>query len=185
LVCPVSSRMLKQLRSPTHSVSRFAIVNVKGALELEDVRKFQEDQPMSTEIAPIPTTNPPPTRFCSTPGCKSAALSWNNVSGKCRKCRDSEGGAHSKKTNGVRHHRELHAVATSSSAKPKPNGADHHRRDPAAHGNGNGNGARPADEHLRSLDKNHIESSRVELLLAAIPAADKAKMLCAWLAGTL
>jgi hypothetical protein len=177
--------MLKQIRSPNHTVRDFAIAHVKGAVELKDMaedRKSQEDQQMSTEIAAQQTTtNAPPTRICSTPGCKRV-LSFNNTTGKCREHQESEGRSHSKKTNGAQHHRELHAVAAHS-AKPKPNGADNPRRDLAAHGNGNGNGARPADEHLRSLDKNHIESSRVELLLAAIPAADKARMVCAWLKG--
>jgi hypothetical protein len=180
--CPVSIRMLKQLRSPNHSASRFAIANLKGAVDLEDVRKFQEDQRMTTIAAQQTTTNPPPMRICSTAGCKNA-LSLNNTTGKCGECQ-GRGRSHSKKTNGVQHHRELHAVAAHP-AKPKPNGSDNHRHDPAAHGNGNGNGARPAEEHIRSLDTTHVESSRVERLLAAIPAADKAKMLCAWIAGSL
>lgn len=146
---------------------------------------------MSTEIAAAQqTTNPPPAR-CSTPGCKSGALSWNNTSGKCRKCRDSEGRSHSKKTNGAQHQpraRDGHAAAAPVSTKSN------------GHGRGNGNGAQPAEETpdfpqpntvpkarlaiIRSLGSADADG-RVDLLMAAIPSADKAKMLCAWLAGTL
>jgi hypothetical protein len=88
----------------------------------------------------------------------------------------------SSKTNGLHTAaRDRHAAAAHS-AKPKPNGADHgHQHE--THGNSNGNGARPAD-FIQPLGATHVDS-RVDLLLAALPAADKSKMLCAWLKGDL
>jgi hypothetical protein len=109
-------------------------------------------------------------RICATPGCKRI-LALNNTSGLCGECRERQGRSHSKKTNGHGAHGLQLArrrVVSESAAPAKSNGAD---SDPP-HLNGNGVGTVPLE-------------SRVDLLLAAMPREDKAKMLMAWLAGTL
>ncbi len=124
-----------------------------------------------TEAVPDPRAG----RICGTPGCKHV-LALNNTSGFCGECRERQGRSHSKKTNG--HGLQLTRRQGAEVAAPepaKPNGADH--REPA---DVNGNREKATESHVGPV---HVES-RVDLLLAAIPSADKAKMLCAWLMGS-
>jgi hypothetical protein len=196
LICPVQKRILA---SGTNVLERAAhIVQVKDPDGFEAHRSsllnhsisiralpiagksHQEDQQMSTtqKITPTPTSTAPPTRMCATPGCKKT-LSYNNRTGICGECL-------AKKTKGIMEAKRAPAAAAADSAKP--NGRLSH--DPA-HGNGNGNGkhngngngAQPA-EQPGLLVMQRVES-RVDLLLAAVPRADKERLLSAWLAGTI
>jgi hypothetical protein len=137
-------------------------------------KSHEEDQMSTTEkITSAPTSAAPPALICATPGCKNA-LSYNNRSGICSQC-------FAKKSKGITEQQRAAAAPN----RAKSHGAHHH--DPAhANGNGksngNGNGAQPAAEKLLLMPR---VDSRVDLLLAAVPQADKAKMLTLWLAGTL
>jgi len=134
--------------------------------------------PAKTQTVAEAVPNSRAGRTCATPGCKRI-LALNNTSGLCGECRERQGRSHSKKANG---HNGTHAlqlarrVAERAPEPAKPNGADH-RDSPEV----NGNREKPKKSQVGPV---HVES-RVDLLLAAIPSADKAKMLCAWLAGTL
>jgi hypothetical protein len=185
LPCPISLRMLKQIRSPNHSVSQFAMMMQRDAIaniiapgngnghspkRESEKHESQEEDRMSTnteatatqgsKIAPLA---PPPTRLCKS--CGKNRLSRNNLIGICRACGDSQGRSHSKKTNG-------HNGA-----------ADHHHRDPA-HSNGNG---RPADRIELRVDLllNVVDEKTFDSMIELVPREDKAKMLRAWLAGSL
>jgi hypothetical protein len=124
------------------------------------VPESQEDQKMSTVTSEITAR---PRAICSSEGCKNT-LSYNNATGTCGNCR-KHASQKMNGHNGAQPHLKRHAAP----AKPNGNGAAHH--DSAVHSNGNGNGA-------------HVES-RVELLLAQIPREDKARLLLAYLAGTV
>jgi len=125
---------------------------------------------MSTVTSPVPTskTSAPAVKVCRHAGCRQQ-LGSKNTCGFCREHR-----SHTKNISSDGHGLKLatrQPVAERAAPLPaKPNGADQHDRD--------GNRAQPAEGPAR------VES-RVDMLLAAIPSADKAKMLCAWLAGTL
>jgi hypothetical protein len=213
LPCPFQLRRLAQtkasLRLLSHisanpSISGFAVplampprVPAPEVVRSQLMQRSQEDHIMpethsaqpsrTTSIAPAARTKTQPVkgavpqtatgRTCATPGCKRV-LALNNTSGVCRECGDRQGRSHSKKTNGhglqlARRDTEpteraqvlMHVSSPTTPELAKPNGH-------APHGNGGGPGA------------TNVES-RVDLLLAAIPAEDKAKMLSAWLAGTL
>ena len=146
-------------------------------------RKSQEDH-MSTarptaSAAPTSTPAAPRARVCST--CKKKPLAYNNVTGVCGECQ-GQGRVQSKANghNGVHPDRELQAARKRQAAPAKPNGADHHH-DHDEPSRGNGNGAQPNPMRLLAMPP----ASRVDLLLAAIPYADKARMLSAWIAGKL
>jgi hypothetical protein len=112
-------------------------------------------------------------RLCTR--CEKNPLSYNNTTGVCGECqRSTAAGLAPKKTNGHK------AVAAQRPAPHlvKPNGAD--RDNPVPR---DGTGAHRAED--RSVLPGAPAESRVNLLLAALPAAEKAKLLCAWLHGTL
>jgi len=135
-------------------------------------RKSQEDQKeMSTITAPAPSSSSISTasaaristalpKKCTI--CRKNKLSLNNKTGVCGECQERQGGrSHSKRTNGnngVQSQRGPQLAPLQVSAKP--NGADHGVESPRV-------------------------ASRVDLLLAAVPAKDKEKMLAAWMAGAL
>jgi hypothetical protein len=139
--------------------------------------KSHEEDQMSTaeKITPAPTSTIPAARLCKTPGCKRT-LAYNNRTGLCQDCL-------AKKTKSI-----LEAKRAATARPAKPNGADHEDRanghgNSAAHGNGKSNGAQPADQP-GLLVMQRVES-RVDLLLAAVPRADKERLLSAWIAGTI
>jgi uncharacterized Zn finger protein (UPF0148 family) len=152
------SSSLESLQPPARSISPSAVAVARGS---------QEDQ-MSTSTTASEITTATPLSICSE--CGKNKLSYNNGTGTCGTCRKHS----SQKTNGhngAHPRRELQASPKrkAAPAKPNGNGAVHH--DSVVHSNGNGNGA-------------HVES-RVELLLAQIPREDKAKLLAAYIAGTV
>jgi hypothetical protein len=182
-----------QIRSPNQTLEMERSIVLNHSISRSEVaaaRKSQEDQmphaQMSTsEIRPaVASTSTARARVCSggTPGCKNE-LSYNNRSGRCGDCQTKLGRRRdrSKKTNGhngVQQDRALQAPLERQAAPPaKRNGAAHH---PVHH---NGNGAQRAEEPSRLLLVMPNVDSRVDLLLAAVPREDKAKMLSAWLAG--
>lgn len=143
-----------------------------------------EDLPMATEITPAPTSKPTSThavpRLCGT--CHKQPLSYNNVSNMCTGCQRQHGRPRPNgngHNGGVRPHREPQAQPH----KAAKNGADRDRDPVNGKAKGNGNGAQPAEDRLLGMPR--VESSRLDILLAAIPREDKARMLTAWLAGSL
>jgi hypothetical protein len=164
-------------RAPNYSIPRAPRLtpnktNGHNALQRAEVHIIAEkpkEENMSTVTVPPRCQRQsapagPAMKVCRQAGCKRQ-LGPNNTCGFCREHR-----SHTKNTSadgrGVQPHREPQAAPH----LVLPNGADHHDRE--------GNRAQPAEETAR------IES-RVDLLLAAIPREEKAKMLCAWMAGTL
>ena len=140
---------------------------------------------MSIVTGTAPTSPAPAVRTCAS--CKTNPLSYNNTTGICAKCQKLSGGRiRSKRVNGhgaVRPFaRGLQLARRAEVAEPaavaKPGGAD--RQD----GPARSNGAQPMEDRVRSFGRTDIES-RVDLVLSAIPAAEKMKMLSAWLTGTL
>ena len=172
-------------RGPEHSVSpRFAVTPKVVA------RKSQEDQKMSNVTSTASTSRTSTAlaaRVCSS--CKNNPLSYNNTTGICGECQGRQGGrVRSKKTDGhegVQPFGRGLKLPTRQVAQPmatepaKPTASDHSDT-PCV----DGNRAQPGEGCVRSLEKVHIES-RVDLLLAAVPYEAKAKMLSAWLSGTL
>jgi hypothetical protein len=133
-------------------------------------RESQEDRQMSSTasaITPRPSTARP-TRICSSAACQNT-LSYNKVSGKSGSCQKQS----SQKTNG-----HCGAQPKHQAAPAKRNGAAHH----PVNGNGNGKAARTADGSLILMPR--VES-RVDMLLALLPSGDKAKLLAAYVAGTV
>jgi hypothetical protein len=117
----------------------------------------QEDQQMVSAIA---SATPKlsaisPPQHLCATGC-GARLSHNNTSGFCVRCCQRK---EQTKTNG--HNKAQPRAAAAPAAPAKTNGEDHHQS----------NGTRP--------------EARLDLLLAAIPQADKQKMLSAWINGAL
>jgi hypothetical protein len=112
------------------------------------------------------TTSAAPVRIICT-SCKKNKLSYNNASGVCGECQRSaaEAGRTPGKTNGhngVQLHRDRERQATAPHLV-KPN--EHHESAPRL--------------------SPRAPAERVDLLLKALPVAEKVKMLSAWLAGTL
>ena len=133
----------------------------------------------SGKITPAPTPTVPAARICRTEGC-TRTVSYNNASGICSEHQRQGSNSKKKRTNGHNgvQHRELKGAIEHKAPRPaKTNGADHQDHT-------NGNGAQSAEQPIGLLVMPRAESSRVDLLLAAIPRADKEKMLSAWLAGT-
>jgi|SRR5271165_4608261 len=147
---------------------------------------------MSTTTTPAPTSTAPQApavRACQQPGCKNK-LSLNNLSGWCTEHRPHTkvSGNGKGPHDGFARHTELQAARARARAGAVPAKTNGH--DPA-HGNGNGNG----DDRLRSLGNSRIQE-RVKLLLDVvdlpveevleiIPDEDKAKLVEAWLLGTV
>jgi hypothetical protein len=144
---------------------------------------------MSTTTTPAPTSTAPHApavpRTCRRPGCENK-LSLNNLSGFCTEHRPhtKTSGNGKGPHDGFARHTELQAARSGAGAAPaKSNGHD------PAHGTGNG------DDRLRSLGNSRIQE-RVKLLLDVvdlpveevleiIPDEDKAKLVEAWLLGTV
>jgi len=175
----IVSEARKRLSEIKRRHNEYMIAEVKSSFEAQTVhpsevtiaRESQEDPQMSTsasEITPRPSTVRP-TRTCSSAGCE-ATLSYNNSKGTCQK-------HSSRKTNG-HNGAQPHLKRQAAPAKRNGNGAAHDH----SNGNGNGHAARTADGSLILMPR--VES-RVDLLLALIPAGEKAKLLAVWIAGTV
>lgn len=119
---------------------------------------------MTTVIDPAPssktTSTAPPARVCAK-GC-GKSLSYNNTTGICSDCQKPR--SHSKKTNG-HNGTELHPEPFSNVKKMLA--------------------ALPAGRNAEEAANARRLESRVDILLAAVPQADKAKLLNAWLSGAL
>lgn len=125
-------------------------------------------------------------RVCSS--CRKNPLSYNNTTGICSECQERQGGRSRSKTTDEHNAaqpflRDLKSptrqVAGPMVPEPATAGADQPDTPYA-----NSKTSQPAEDCIRSLGTVHIES-RVDLLLAAVPYEAKAKMLSAWLSGTL
>jgi hypothetical protein len=133
-------------------------------------QKPKEDQNQMSTVTP--KTLAAAARLCT--HCKKNPLSYNNSTGICGECQRELGGrVRPKKTNGhvAQPHRGLQLERQAQPAPPeqtKPNGADN------ARGNGD----------VRLLATTYVDA-RVNQILNLIPREDKARMLAAWLAGTL
>ena len=132
-----------------------------------------EEQNMSaTEVTPVPTAktiSAHAARLCTT--CHKNPLSYNNTTNICGECQKKVGRVRNsaKTSGGAKPHREVQAARER-----------HAKQRAAANSNGNGQGAQTADGSLLLMPR---LDSRVDLLLAAVPREDKAKMLSAWIAG--
>jgi hypothetical protein len=131
------------------------------------------------------TPTAPASRICAT--CKKNALSYNNITGICGECQRSAAGFIPKKAtghNGMQPRREPQAPAPHLVGQQGANRDDAAPRPPLPGStDADGNRAHAAED--RNLSPGTPAELRVDLLLAAVPLAEKAKMLCAWLHGTL
>jgi hypothetical protein len=127
----------------------------------------------ASEITPPRPSTARPTRICSSAGCQRT-ISYNNVSGECGSCQKQSSQRMGITESRLRHKRRA------ALAKPNGNGAAPR----SVHSNGNGRGAKTADGSLLLMPRIGSES-RVDTLLAAIPSADKARLLAAYIAGTV
>jgi len=164
----------KHLLETKRNHNQYMVTEAKSSFEAQAVRfrpseviiarESQEEPQMSTsasEITPRPSTARP-TRICSNEGCNHT-ISYNNVTGECGSCQKQSS----------------QPKRQAAPAKPNGNGAAD-----SVNGNGNGNGhaARTADGSLILMPR--VES-RVDMILALIPSADKARLLAAYIAGTV
>jgi hypothetical protein len=174
-----------QIRRPREMLQAPVITHAHEVIMAATARKTNSYEEEQSKMATVTSSAPTPTtsaaRVCKT--CKVKPLSFNNTTGICSECQQFAGGrVRPKKVNGQGAVQPLARglqlarraeVAEPAAASAKPNGADHPDRD--------GNRAQPGEN---AEETTRVES-RVDLLLAAIPREEKARMLCAWIAGTL
>jgi hypothetical protein len=176
-----------QIRRPREMLQAFVITNARQRVIVAAAAKkenfHEEDQRMAIVTSAAPTSTAPQVlavNVCRQPGCKQQ-LGAKNTCGFCRQHR-----SHVKQAGG---NGQLQ-VARGPQAVPakKPNGASRDDRP-----RGSGSGAQPAESSRSQLGAARIEE-RLQVLLAAvpldaviaaIPLEDQAKLVSAWLAGTI
>jgi hypothetical protein len=200
---------VEQIRRPREILQAVVVTHaqeaITAAVAVVATKKnsHEEDRKMSIVTSASPTSTAPAVRMCTS--CKKTLLSYNNTTGVCTKCQRLAGGRVRNRSKNVNGHTAVRPFArglqlarraevAEPAAVPEPKPNDGAGRDDRPRGNGNRAQPQPAEEHSRrSLGVARIEE-RVQLLLAAvsldaviaaIPRADQAKLVSAWLAGTL
>lgn len=181
----IETEARKQLSEIKRKDGEYMVTEAKTSFEAQTVRfhpseviiarESQEDPKMSTgasEITPRPSTARP-TRICSSAGCQRT-ISYNNVSGECGSCQKRSSQRMGITESTLRHKRAV-------LAKPNRNGAALHDS-VNGNGNGNGNGAKTSDGSLILMPR--VES-RVDMIFALLPSAEKIRLLSAYIAGTV